>query len=146
MVRFYILPKVYRSFQFDVGRYWCLKVHSQTLFHDRSVVNLSRTEKVVKETEKDCAHSSNHAEVHRLNIYHPGSRPKGKEDSNGHINQSPGIDDDTPNPRQVKRSPNQPCTGSVDNNRVTAPLLGIRDLCHRLSSRSHQHRLTRGIQ
>lgn len=28
----------------------------------------------------------------------------------------------------------------------TAPLLGIRDLCHRLSSRSHQHRLTRGIQ
>lgn len=97
------------------GQHPLVRSMSLGLLHDRSLVNLARAENVVEETEDNCTDSPDHAEVHCLNIHHPRSRPKRKEDGNGHVNQSPGVYDNSPNTRKMERSPHQSRAGGVDN-------------------------------
>lgn len=88
------------------------------MLHNRPIVDLSRTDIIVNQTEKDRTHSPDNTEVHSLDSHLPASWPEGKEHRNCHINQSPGIDQNTPDTGKVERTPNELRAGGVDNVRV----------------------------
>lgn len=92
----------------------------QVMLHNRPIIDLSRTSIVVEKTEHDGTHSPNDTEVHGLNSHHPRRWPEAKEDSNSHINQSPGIDKNAPNAWHMEWAPDELRAGGVDDSGIAA--------------------------
>lgn len=90
------------------------------MLHNRPIIDVSRTSIVVEKTEHDGTHSPNDTKVHGLNSHRPRRWPEAKEDSNGHVSQSPGIDKNTPNAWHMEWAPDELGAGSVDDSGIAA--------------------------
>lgn len=90
------------------------------MLHDRPTIDISRTGIVVDKTEDDGSHGPNDTKVHSLNSHHPRCWPEAKEDSDSHINQSPGVDNNTPDAGQMEWAPDEFCAGGVDDSGIAA--------------------------
>lgn len=90
------------------------------MLHNRPTIDLARTGIVVEKTEYDGPHSPNDTKVHSLNGHRPSWGPEAKEDSDSHINQSPGVDKNTPDARHMEWAPDELCAGGVDDSGIAA--------------------------
>lgn len=90
------------------------------MLHNRPIIDSSRTSIVVEKAERDGTHSPNDTEVHGLDSHRPRRWPEAKEDSNGHVSQSPGIDKNTPNAWHMEWAPHELRAGSVDDSGIAA--------------------------
>lgn len=90
------------------------------MLHDRPAIDISRSDIVVEKTEDDSSHSPNDTKVHSLNSHHPRWWPEAEEDSYCHVNQSPGVDKNTPDAGQMERSPDELCASGVDDSGIAA--------------------------